>query len=248
MLDQRVLQSKTCDGGTEQQRAIDVVALAGRPAQHGCSGFILGRVGELQQFLPGEQQADGQIHQEKQNQERFGAPEQFGRVSLHAPGEADTEGAEKADQVEDAPSLEPGDGKNAGVEQSEIAEQRNMAALSGRGQNRRRKTAERTSAGQGQRVLGQRQDGRETGDRDQQRKAEGGVQQSVQFHRGKNGQVQDANACTLQHQRVRTVAQAQPPAQPQQCQRTQRDAGVTRFNRHDHPFGGITQQKSQAEE
>ena len=118
MLDQRKLQTEAHDRRAEQHRAVDVIALARRPVQQRLAIAVRRGIGHVQQFAPGEQQADGQVHQEEQNQERLGAPQQLRRVRTQAPGETDAEGADEADQVEQAPGLEPGDGENAGVEQA----------------------------------------------------------------------------------------------------------------------------------
>ncbi|MNG10624.1 hypothetical protein D3C84_941050 [compost metagenome] len=70
----------------------------------------------------------------------------------------------------------------------------------------------------------------------------------MQAHRGKHRQVQHGDPGTLQDQRVTAVARSQPPTQPEQPQGCRRDTCVTQFNRHHHAFGGIAQQKGQAEE
>ena len=70
----------------------------------------------------------------------------------------------------------------------------------------------------------------------------------MQAHRGKHGQVQHRDSGALQHQCVIAVACPEPPTQPQKAQCRRRDTGVTQLDRHHHAFGGITQQKRQAEE
>ena len=116
VLHQGELQSETHQWRAEQHRAIDVIAFARRPVQQRFTAVILGRVAHLQQLSSGKQQADGQVHQEEQNQKRLGAPQQLWRIRTQPPGEADTEGADKADQVQQAPGLEPRDGEDAGIE------------------------------------------------------------------------------------------------------------------------------------
>jgi hypothetical protein len=148
MLDQRILQAEPDYRRAKQQRAVDVIALARSPAQQGFASVVRRRAVQIQQFAAGKQQADRQIHQEEHNQKGLGAPEQGGCVGLEAPGKADAEGAEEADQVENAPGLEPGDGDDARIEQGKVTEQRDMAALSGRGQQRRREAAQRSGAGE----------------------------------------------------------------------------------------------------
>ncbi|MNN31168.1 hypothetical protein D3C81_1448440 [compost metagenome] len=116
MLHQRKLQTKANDRRSEQHRAVDVIALARRPVQQRFAIAIRRCIGHVEQFAAGEQQADGEVHQEEQDQERLGAPQQFRRIRTKAPGEADAKGADETNQVEQTPGFEPGDGKNAGVE------------------------------------------------------------------------------------------------------------------------------------
>ncbi|MNV59584.1 hypothetical protein D3C71_1520150 [compost metagenome] len=70
----------------------------------------------------------------------------------------------------------------------------------------------------------------------------------MQAHRGKHRQVQHGDPGPLQDQRITAVARPQPPAQPEQPQGCRRNACVPQLNRHHHAFGGIAQQKGQAEE
>ncbi|MNI13848.1 hypothetical protein D3C73_670920 [compost metagenome] len=204
-------------------------------------------VAHFPQLAPREQQADGQVHEKKQNQERFGAPQQLRCVGPQAPGEADTKGADEADHVEGSPRLEPGNGKDAGVEQGEITEQRDMAASAGGREDWRGETAQCSGAGQRQGILGDGQNSREHRHRYQQAERGGGVQQRMQAHRGKHRQVQHANPGALQHQGIVAIALAQPPAQAEQGQCGGRDPGITQLERHHHAFSGVTQQKRQAE-
>ena len=159
MLHQGELQAEAHQRRTEQHSGVDIVALARRPAQQRIA--ILGRVQRLTQFAPGKQQTDGHIHQEEQNQERLGAPQQLWLIGADAPGEADAEGADKADQVEQPPSLEPGNGKDPGIEQGEITEQRYMVATAGAGQDRRGETTQRRCSRKAQGILFDRQNRRE---------------------------------------------------------------------------------------
>ncbi|RMR44869.1 putative membrane protein [Pseudomonas amygdali pv. mori] len=247
VFDQRVLQAEPDDWRAKQQCAVDVITLTCRPAQQGFATGLRWRVSEFQQLATRIQQTDGQVHHKEQNQKGLRAPEQLWGVSPYAPGETDAERAEEADQVENAPGLEPGDGNDARVEQGKVTEQRDVAALPGRSKQWCCESTQRTGAGQGQSILCQRQNGRESGDCYQQHKARCRIEQGVQFHRRKDGQVQHAYACALQHQRVRTVAQTQPPTQTEQGQRAGGDCGVACFNRYDHAFGGVAQQKGQPE-
>ncbi|MNF57770.1 hypothetical protein D3C84_393100 [compost metagenome] len=248
VLNQRKLQAEAHQRRAEQHRAVDIIALARRPVQQRLTAVILGSVAQRLQFTPGKQQANGQVHQEKQDQERLGAPQQFRRVGTQAPGETDAEGAGKADQVQQPPGLEPGNGQDAGIEQGEIAEQRDMIAGTRGGQDRRGKAAQRGHAGQGQGVLRNGQNRREQRHNHQQPQGRRRVEQRVQAHGGEHRQVQHRDPGTLQHQRVLGVASSQPPAQAKQGQRSGGNTGVTQFNRHHHAFGGVAQQERQAEE
>ncbi len=248
MLDQCELQPEAHQRRAEQHRAIDIVALARRPAQQPLTTVVLRPIGHLAQLAPGEQQADSQVHQEEQHQERLGTPQQLGLVGAQAPGEADTEGADKTDQVQQAPGLEPGDRQNAAVQQDEVTEQGDMVAGTGGGQDRCGKTTQRRSGGQPDGILGHGENRREHRDRDQQAESSRRVEQRMQAHRGEDRQVQHRDPGALQHQAVVAVAQPQPPAQAEQTEGTTGDPGVTQFDRHHHAFSGITQQERQTEE
>ena len=75
MLDQRKLQPEAHDGRAEQHRSVNVIALARRPVQQRLAITVRRSVGHIEQFTPGKQQADGEVHQEEQNQEWLGAPQ-----------------------------------------------------------------------------------------------------------------------------------------------------------------------------
>ncbi|MNF50006.1 hypothetical protein D3C84_312910 [compost metagenome] len=246
VLHQRELQAEAHQRRAEQHSRVDMIALARRPAQQ--FSAALGRRPGLAQLAPGEQQADGHVHQEEQQQERLGAAQQLRGVVTQAPGETDTEGADEADQVEQAPGFEPGDGQDGAVEQEEIAEQRDMVAAAGRGQDGRGKTAERGRSRQPQGVLRNRENRRAEGHQQQQGERLRRRKQRMQAHGGEDRQVQHGDARALQHQAVVRVAQAQPPAQAEQGDGAGRNPGVTQLHRHHHAFGGVAQEKGQAEE
>jgi len=69
---QRHLQTEADQWRAEQRGGIDIVTTTQRPAQQ----FVtrLGRIRRVTQGAAGEQQADAHVHQEEQDQERFGAP------------------------------------------------------------------------------------------------------------------------------------------------------------------------------
>jgi hypothetical protein len=80
MLHQRELQTEADDRRAEQHGAVDVVALARRPVQQRLAIALCRRIRHVAQLAPGKQQADGEVHQEEQNQERLGAPQQLWRI------------------------------------------------------------------------------------------------------------------------------------------------------------------------
>ena len=247
MLDQPVLQAKANQRRAEEDGAVDIITLTRRPAQQLAATAIHRQARGFQQLAPGEQQADTDVHKKEQNQERLGAGQQLRLIGAQAPGKPDAEGADEADQVEQAPGLEPGNGEDAGIQQGKVAEQCHMVAAAGGGQDRRGKTAQRRGGGQPERILGNRQNSRTEGDHHQQAEGFTGAQQGMQAHRGKHRQVQHGDAGALQHQAIVGVAQTQPPAQAKQRHGTGRDPGITHLHRHHHAFGGIAQEKGQTE-
>ncbi|MNM99444.1 hypothetical protein D3C81_1120050 [compost metagenome] len=206
MLHQGELQAETHQRRTEQQRAVDVVALARRPLQQRFATALCRCIAHFQQPAPGEQQTNGQVHQEKQNQKRLGAPQLLRRVGAQAPGETDAEGAAEPDDIQQPPGLEPGDGEDAGVEQGKVAEQRDVAAGAGGGQQRRGESAQCGSGGQPQGVLANGENRRTDRHRHQQAKPRRGIEQRMQAHRGKHRQVQHGDPGPLQDQRITAVA------------------------------------------
>ncbi|MNF67488.1 hypothetical protein D3C84_493040 [compost metagenome] len=213
MLDQRELQTETHQRRAEEQRTIDVITLARRPAQQRLAIALLGRVAHLQQRAPGVQQTDGQVHQEEHHQERLGAPQHLGMVGANAPGETDAESADEANDIEHPPGLEPGDGKDAAVEQDKVTEECDMTASSRGHQQRRSKAAQRCGGGQAEGILGNGENRREHRHRHQQAKRRRWVKQRMQAHRGEHRQVQHGDAGALQDQCVTGIAGSQPPTQ-----------------------------------
>src|ERR1700741_3541557 len=87
-------------------------------------------------LIEGIQDRDQQIEREEQQQERFRAGEEIRPVLQRAPVRAAAEREGEADQVEHAPWAYPRDREDRGVEQRVVAEQRDVAALAGRDQDR----------------------------------------------------------------------------------------------------------------
>ena len=244
--DHRALQAEPHQWRAEQHGGVDVVGLSRRPAQQFAA---LGRrLRGLQQLAAGEEQADPDVHQEEQGQERLGAGEQLRCIGAQSPGEADAEGADEADQVERPPGAEPGDGEDAGVEQGEVAEQRYMVAAAGGGQDRRGEAAERRHHRQAHGVLQHGEDRRADRHHHQQGQRRAGRDQRMQAHGGEDGQVQHRDTGALQDQAVGGAPLAQPPADAEQRHRCQRHPGVAVLHRHRHPFRGIAQEEGQADE
>ena len=212
MTNQSELQAKTHQRRAEQRRGINVIALARRPAQPLAALGALRGVIRIAQRAPRKQQTNGHVHEEEHHQERFGGGQQLRRIGTHAPGETDAEGAEEADQIEQTPGLEPGDGQDAAVEQNEIGKQRHMVAAARRRENRRGKPAQRGRRRQTQRILGHRENRREQGDQHQQGQRRLGIDQRVQAHGGEDRQVQHGNPGALQNQGIALSPVTQPPA------------------------------------
>ena len=240
------LQTEADQRWAEQCGGVDVIAATQRPAQQLVT--CLRGISRIAQGATGEQQADGHVHQEEQHQERLGAPQQLRRVGTQAPGETNTEGADEADQVEQAPGLEPGDGEDAGVEQGEVGEQRDMVAAAGGGENRRGEAAQRGSRRQAQGILLHSENGREQRHRHQQAEGHARIEQRMQAHGSEHRQIEHGDAGALQHQGIAAVTPTQPPAKTEQGQGAGRNAHVAQLDRHLDAFSGVTQEEGQAEE
>jgi hypothetical protein len=246
--DQRILEAEPDDRRAEQQQTVEIIRAPGGPADEVEPRLALRFVGRVEQYAAGEEQRDRDIHQEEQHQERLGAGEHGRLIGLKAPGETQDEGAGEADEVERPPRLEPGDGEDAGIEQGQIGEQRDMMLAAGRGQDRRRKTAGGAGHGQAERILRHREDGREQHDRDQQEEAEPEGNQRVEMHGREDGEVHHRDRAALQHQPVGAAALAQPPADREQDQADHADAGIAQLDRQRGMLGRIAQQESEPQE
>ena len=246
VLNQRALQTKADDGRAEQHRRVDIVRLLGRPAQQRLT--LLGRRAGIAQLAPREQQADADIHQEQHDQKRLGAVEQLRLVRLHAPREADAEGGEEAHQIQQAPGLEPRNREDAGIQQNEIAEQRDMVAAAGRRQNRRGEPAQHRGHRETHRVLQHGQHRQTDRHHNQQRERRTGRDQRMQSHRREDREVENRDTRALQHQAIGRAFLSQSPAQNQQHDRRQRDARVAQLHRHRDALGRIAQQERQTDE
>jgi hypothetical protein len=195
-----------------------------------------------------KQHRDGHVHQEEQNQEGFGGRIEVRPVTQHAPDRGDAEGESEADQVEQPPGPEPGDRQDAGIEHGVVAEQRNVTTLAGRGEDRREKSARGAEHCQGQRILQHRQHRRQRRHGEQQSEGRPGRKQPEQPQRTEDGQVEQADATSLQRQRVAFPAEPKAPADEQQRHGGKRHPGQAKFDRDVHVLVGVLEQESDAEE
>ena len=240
------LQGKAHQRRAEHCRGIHIIGTPQRPAQQRLT-LLRGFAG-LAQATPGEQQADQHIDQEKRHQEGFTAPQQLRLVGAPAPGQADTESADKTDQVERSPGLEPGHRKNPGIEQEEIAEQRDMIAAAAGGKDWRGKAAQCRRHRQALGILCHREHTGSGRHQHQQGKGRLAIEQRMQTQGGKDGQVQHRHPGALQQQGIAGAPHAQPPAEAEQGQGAGGHCAVTQRHGHHHALRGIAQQEGQAEE
>ena len=133
-------------------------------------------------------------------------------IIFRAPGAGQEDGAGEADQVEQPPRLEPGNGGDAEVQDGQIREKRQMVLAAGGGQNRRGETAQRSHRRQRQRILQDGQQHSEDRNAGQYRETGLGRDQRIQLHGGQRRQIEDADARPLQDQAVAVLSlrQRQP--------------------------------------
>ena len=136
------LQAETDNRRAEHQRRIDII----RPPA----------VAQLR-----EQQRHQHVDQEKRQQEWLGGRIQLRPVLQHTPAGRDAESKQEADHVQRPPRLVACNRDNAAIQQQVITEQRHVAAVAGRSQQRRHETAGTGDHRQRARILPQRQQGRQ---------------------------------------------------------------------------------------
>ncbi len=183
------LQAESGQGQAENQGAVQT----GRSAWPG---------------IAGKEHGHDRVHEEKQNQERFGGSEIRGRVVFRAPQSPDAEGADKTEQVQRPPGPKPGHAEHAGVEQCVVDEQVDVVARPGGQKNRRGEAADRSQDRQPHGVLDH---GQRSGRADQDQHGDQG-----QFHGrepektscGKKGQVQNPNPPALGQEAKKPLAPA----------------------------------------
>ena len=181
--DQAMLQRESDGRQAEQQAAVE-------PGIGSLRCSLAARLAQRHQH-------DGHEEHEERDQEQLAADVMLWPVLEHAPGRADDEGAEKADQVQRAPGAVPGHRGDAQVEHQVVAEQRDMVAAAGRDQERRREAAERTDHRQRARVLQHRQRGRQGGHGDHHREHRRHRQHAVETEGNEQRQVQHGHRAAL---------------------------------------------------
>ena len=231
------MQAESTDRHTEDQGRINVAD----PPE---SAVLFRRIN---QRTPGEKEGNQDIKHEEQEQEGLGHAEQGWLIIFFTPGPGQEEGGDKANEIEDAPGLEPGYGNNAEVDHRQVDEEEQVIFAASRRQNGRCKTAQGGDHGKRQGILQQRQQYRATGDANQQDKPEFRGNQRVQLHPGQRRQIENANPGPLQNHAITITPVAPAPAEEQQTYPGSCHAGITQADRHMGIFGDITQQEGEAE-
>src|SRR3569833_2739729 len=132
------LQAESHHWRAKHQRSINVAAQLGR--------------------LPGRKQdGDGYVEEEEEDQERLGAGKELRVVAKDAKGGSNEEGKLEAEEVARAPRFEPGNGQDAAVQNGVVAEEQDVVACSGGGQNGGQESAADGENGEGLGVLQHRQ-------------------------------------------------------------------------------------------
>ncbi len=202
----------------------------------------------LHRTAQGVEHRDRDVEQEEHDEERLRRREILGPVPRHAPERPHEEGERESQQIEHAPGLEPRDAENAGVQQCVVAEEHHViAGLAGR-ENRREKAAGNRKRGKRDRVLTHREPRRKGRDRHQEPECRQRRDKIVQAQRGEYRQVEDAHATALQHHRVGTPRQAQPPSDDEQRNSAKCNACEAKRNGDLHVLDRVLQQKSDADE
>ncbi len=232
--DQAVLQCEGDGRQAEQQAALEP----------GVGPVCLGFVSRLAR----RHQHDGCEEQEEGDQEQLAAGVILGAVLEHAPGGADDEGAEKADQVQRAPGAVPGHRGDAQVEHQVVAEQGDMVAAAGRDQQRRSEAAQRANDRQRARVLQHGQRGRQRGHGDHQREHRRHGQHAVEAEGDEQRQVEHRHRAALQHLGVARAAGAKAPAKHEQGHGHGGNAGQPHLDGHLHMLAGVLGQERQTDE
>ena len=132
---------------------------------------------------------------------------------LVGPQAGQGEGADKTDQVENAPRVEPGDQGNAQIENGEVSEQSHHLVAAGGDQQGGSKTFERGDDRQNRSLLQNGQNGTEQRDGKEEGESRFIGNQLVEFHCGQGGQVEHADTHALQDQGVIPALVAQEPAE-----------------------------------
>ena len=228
-LQQRPLQQQADQRSAEDQAAVDHLAA------------LRFGVAQIEQW-------NRQVKQEIQQQERLGTGEQFRPVLQHAPGGADAERRHEAQQVQHPPRALPRDSENGQVEHGVVTEQRHMAALAGRGEDRCEETCQQRQHRQRQGVLQHRQHTHSGHQHQQHDEGRLWRQQRIQPERSEDGDQQHADGATLQRQREAPARIALTPAEDQRRNRRHRHRAQPQRDGHvQHAgVGGVLEQGGHA--
>ena len=169
-------------------------------------------------------------------------------VVLIGPQAGQCEGADKADEVENAPGIEPGDQRDAEIKNGQVGKQRQHLVAARGDQQGRGETFECGNDRQNRRFLQNGQRRAEQRNGKQKDKAGFVGDEVVQLHRRQRCQIKHADAHALQNQRVIPTALAQEPAQAEQSGARDGNAGVAQLDRKTDVLGGKAEQEGQPKE
>ncbi len=179
VLDQADLERERYSGQAEDQGSVDDAAA-------------------LLRALHGVKDRDGRVEHEEEREEELCPGVVLGLVSRQTPGGAHEERAGEAQEVQDAPILEPGDRENTGVEDRVVGEEADEVAAVVRGQDRREKTAQDAQHREGQRVLHDGEEGGRDREDHEHRERRAVRDERVDLQRREGDEIDGADAAALQ--------------------------------------------------
>src|SRR5436190_22659277 len=118
-----------------------------------------------------------------------------------------------------------------------------MASASGGRENRRKESAGDAGNRERARILRDGEDSGSERDRDEQHERELGGKQFPDLESTEHDEIQHSDAAALQDEAVAAGALAQPPAENQHDDRTDRDARESHLDRHVDVLAGVANQK-----
>ena len=166
-----------------------------------------------------EEYRHGKEYQKEEHQKRLGGREERGLVVLLPPDEADAEGEDERQPVQEPPGAEPRDADHPRVEHGVVGEQRHVAAASGGGEDRRQESAARSDHRERHGTLHDRQHTAERDDHEQQAERERRRQQIVESKGSEDREVEHADGAALKHDAVFATGMSKAPANREQHQR-----------------------------